>query len=291
MKKNNSKSLKGNKNFSKTEKKSKTKSKKIIEEDDDSEEIDEFEISNEDDIEEIQEKKSVEKAIKGKSLILDLPDESHKDRKIDNAINKTLEKDIKQDDKSINKVVKKTKKEATIDSIIDAYQALNLEEMDRMTKPALKSTKLNILEQKLKDLTERIAKEIIKVPENNVETKNGEGKRDLSPDFQAECLFNVNLIMAQFVENIAEVGKQNKITKDYVPNISGFTKRLLKDDKKEQLKKCLREIIKEHGEMLAPYMNPIAMWSMIMISTASEQIIENASEEAKKNSIDTTVTT
>ena len=92
--------------------------------------------------------------------------------------------------------------------------------------------------------------------------------------------------MAQFIENVAEVGRQNEMTKDYIPDIKGYTKRLSKEEKKEQLKKCLAEIIREHGASIKPYMSPIAMWLMIMISSATEQIAENAS----KNSEEATIT-
>lgn len=244
------------KNIKKTSNSKKTKEK--IEDSESSEENFDFEE------EELEEKNKIEKEIKG-----EFEEEFKDDTKIDKTINKTLEKEKKPS------AVKKTKKQATIDSILDAYDKLNISESDRLTPPALKATKLNILERKLAELVDKMAKEIV-VPKQEEQSE----KKEISDDFATECLYNVNIIMSQFVENMSEVGRQNEMTKDYIPNLNGLTKRLVREDKQKALKECLKQIIKEHGETLKPYMSPIAMWAMLMMSNCAEQIAENASKNS-----------
>jgi hypothetical protein len=92
--------------------------------------------------------------------------------------------------------------------------------------------------------------------------------------------------MANFIENLVETGRQNEMTKKYLPDMKGFTKKLITPEKEKQLKMCLAEIIREHGAVIKTYMSPICIWAMHMVTTATETITENMSKNSEK-AIDT----
>jgi len=250
-----------NKKIPKDIKKNKKKIKKI--EDSFSDSLDDFE-------DEIKEKNDIERLIKGEKEII----AEDKKETVDKTVNKNINEQAKAEPEKTVSITKRTRKESIIDSILEVYKQLNVPETEQMTFHQLKATKINILERKLADLTEKLTKEVIKqeVPQQQ------QGDVLISDDVAVQALFNVNIIMTQFVENLAEVGRQNEMTKDYVPNINGMTQRLLKDDKQKQLKECLKGIIAEHGESIKPYLSPVAIWLMFMVSNASETVAENMSK-------------
>ena len=244
------------------------KPKKIIEE------VEEFEVSEEldpIDIEELMEKDNIEREIKGevKENKIDID-------KIDHGINKNLEKEAKENpQKDIDKTIKKPRKQVLIDKIIDLYKECDIPELDQLTPAALKSTKLNILERKIDDLNKKLAEKANKISKEIVSISAGSNTCGISDDSAADALYNVNLIMTQFIENCAIIGREHEVTKDYVPNLDGLTKRIQQEEKKKQLKETLKRIIERYGQNIKPYLNPLCDYAMIMISCAVEQISIN----------------
>jgi hypothetical protein len=152
-----------------------------------------------------------------------------------------------------------------------------------MTHAQLKATKLNILEKKLAEVTEKLVQKIankngipVQIQQENTQISG------ISNELAVEALFNLNMIMSDFVENMAEIGREHDKIKKYVPNIKGFTTRLLQPQKEKHCRECLKGIIEVHGETIKPLMSPIAVWLMFMISTASEQVAENTSKNLKQ---------
>lgn len=271
IKKSFSKTSKTKKEIPKTKKKS-----KIIEDDFSMSEISEDSIENE----VISKKNEVEDNIKNdafESLIIEMTDDSKKDR----AINKKLDQEAKnKGEQGVITTIKKTKKQATIDTILDAYEKLNLPEVERSSAASLKGEKLNILEKKLAILTERIAKEILNTPKP---VEPGQENGNVSDDVAVIALYNVNIMMTQFVETLAEVGRNNESTEGYIPDIQGVTQRLLDEQKSKQLKQCLKDIIAQHGDAIKPFLSPISVWVFFMISNMSEQIAENEFRKLHKD--------
>jgi len=230
--------------------------------------------------EDVKEKDEIEKIIKGSKEVK----EEIENDVIDSTLNKNIDNKIKNEPKKITPITKRTRKETIIDSILETYEQLNIESSERMTISQLKATKINILEKKLAEMTEKMTKEVMK---NQVATSDTPSPDSpISDDLAVQALFNVNIIMTQFVENMAEVGRQNEMTRDYVPNISGLTQKMASDDKQKQLKECLKGIVSQHGESIKPYLSPIAIWLMLIVSTAGETVAENMSknlEEATPN--------
>jgi len=244
---------------------SKKKSKIVLQDDDSfsSEDFPDFEK------EELQEKNKTEKEIKGEVERIEIDD-----TKIDNIVDKT------QDQKKTSPL-KVTKKQATIDSILDAYEKLNIPELEKRSPQALKGEKLNILTRILGDLTNKMATEIV-APAPPKET-------GISDDLATQSLYNVNLMMVQFLETLTDAGRQNEMTKDYVPNLKGMTENLLKPDKAKVLKETLKAIIQEHGAEIKPYLSPVSIWLMLMIGTATETIANNASKNSSEAIISSSV--
>lgn len=273
------------KNSSKTAKKISTSKKNIKtfpKKNKKKEEIEEFEetesLEETDFEEEVEEKNEIERLIKGeketKNNIVDK-------EKIDNTVNKNINEKVKEEPEKTKSLVKKTRKETIMDSILDAYKQLEIPENEMMTAAQLKATKINILEKKLADLTEQI---LSKVVNNPTIIQNQDGKpvqqSKISNDLATDALFNINIIMCNFMENMTEVGRQNEITGKYVPNLTGWTGKMLQPEKEKRLKDCLKSIIELHGESIKPFMSPIAIWAMFMVTSASEQIAENKSKNS-----------
>lgn len=258
---------------SKVEKKEKEneKKRKIIKLDSDNEEdfSDSLEEINLE--EEVEKKNKVERLIKGEKQSNAL--QVNKEQ-IDKTVTININDQVKDEPDKTVSIVKKTRKETIIDSIIDAFKQLDITGEEAMTYAQLKATKINILEKKLADLTEKI---VIKVGSPDVK-QISEISSPISNDLATGALFNINIIMARFLENMAETARQNEATRKYVPNINGFTNKLLQPEKEKQLKECLKSIIELHGDKIKPYMSPICIWAMFMITSASEQITENLSK-------------
>lgn len=250
--------------------KKKTQSKKV--EDD----LSDLDISESvEDSDELEEKIKIEKEIKGevkkKKIDQDLVDE------VDDIM-----REEKPKAKKPLKAIKKPRKQTIIDKILDGYDKLNIPPVDRMSPAALKAEKVNILEHKLAQIAEKLSKEILKVDKIKEEEVI---KAGISDDVALITLYQVNIMMAEFIETMAKVGRQNKEIKDYVPDLDGLTLRMLEEQKSKQLKECLKAILTEHGESIKPYLSPLSVWAMFMMTCATEQITEN---ECKKlsNAID-----
>lgn len=257
---------------SKPEKIIRKKPKKVEEFNEDEEDsLEEFDFEQE-----VEEKNKIERQIKGEKETID----NNVDKEtIDKEINKTISNKIKDEPIKAVPAIKKTRKETVIDSIQDAYNKLDLSEEEKLTYAQLKATKINLLEKKLADLTEKI---VSKLANKTEEIVNNNTNAIMSNDLCTEALFNVNLIMATFVENLAETGRKNEVASKYIPNINGFTRALLKPEKEKRLRECLGQIVKEHGETIKPYMSPIAVWLMYMITTATEVVSENMSKNLQE---------
>jgi hypothetical protein len=248
-------------------KKKVSKKIKVIEEEFDSDDLEGFYSSIEIDLNEMEEKNNIEKIIKGDNEI-----KKPNKEKIDETVAENENEQSKKV-KSITKEIKKPNKQSKVDAILKLYDQLEIPEADRLVPAALKNTPMSILEQKLGALTEKATKQIAKVdplPDNT--------KGTISDDLAVSALFNVNIIMSQFVENLADIGRQNDMTKDYVPNLNGLTKRFLKPDKEKQLRECLKGIVAEHGESIKPYLSASSIYLMFLISTGAEQVSENMSK-------------
>lgn len=249
------------------------------------EEIEEFEESDSlegtDFEEEVEEKNEIERLIKGeketKNNIIDK-------EKLDNTVNKNINEKVKEEPEKTKSLVKKTRKETIMDSILDAYKQLETPENEMMTAAQLKATKINILEKKLADLTEKIVQKIAIGGNVPIETSKQLQLPEIgiSNELATNALFNVNIIMCKFVENLAETGRQNDTTKKYIPDINGLCERLLKPEKEKQLKECLKSIIDTHGEKIKPFLSPLGIYAMFMITTASEQVTENLSKNSNQ---------
>jgi hypothetical protein len=216
--------------------------------------------------EEIQEKNIIEREIKGE---IEAEEDLLTKEDLDKIVNKNINDKTKKAPEKVNMIIKKSRKDTIVDSILDAYNKMNIPEAERMTAAQLKATKINILEKKLAEMTEKLVGKIIVV-----EAPEKPGQQ-ISDDLATNALFNINIILSNAVENIAETARQNEVSKKYVPNIKGLTARILRPDKEKALKECLKDIIKLHGDKIKPFMSPIYIWLMFMISTASEQVHEN----------------
>lgn len=261
-------------NNSKSEKKN-IKKIKISDEEFDSEDFSSLEELNF--IKEVDEKNKIERQIKGEKEIID--GEVDKE-KLDKTINKNINEESKKEPGKTTSIVKKTRKETLVDSVIDAYNKLEIPESERMTSSQLKKEKINILEKKLSELTEKIVAKI--ATNKNISTEPQGETVSISNELAVNALFNVNIIMTTFIENVADTARQNEATKKYVPNITGLSKRLMKPEKEKQLKECLKSIIELHGDKIKPYMSPISIWLMFMITSMSEQISENFSKNSQE---------
>lgn len=250
------------------------KKTKIIYQEEDS--IEELTLEDLENLDEVQEKAFIEKQIKGvveKNMI---------DEELRDDVNKEMYKE--KPAKAPVKVTKKPKKEAIIDKMLEGYEKLNIPEADRLSRAALKSCKLNILEQRLASLTERLALEILKIDTPKELDKTPSSSYTISDELAVISLYNLNLVMTTFVEELGKTARQNETIKDYVPNIDGFTDNLRQTEKAKVLKECLKEIIKQHGESIKPFMNPIAIWLCLMLTTASEQVAKNSTKVIEKKS-------
>jgi hypothetical protein len=248
----------------------KSKSKKTeVEEDIEEDVLSDLEVSESvDSIDDMEDKIKIEKEIKGEVK------RKKYDEEMIEEVDDVMREDKPKKEKTL-KATKKPKKQDMIDKILEAYDKLNLPEVDRMTPSALKATKLNILEQKLGQVSDKIAKEILKI--DNIKITPGDVPQEIqiSDDAAVIALYNVNMVLTNFVENLAEMGRENETIGEYVPNIKGLTKRLFQEEKSKQLKLLLKDIIAKYGNQIKPYMDPLLIWAGFMISTATEQVALN----------------
>lgn len=267
-KKNNHSSKKGEKKVDLVEKPIK-KSKIIVEEDS----IEDIELEELEYLDEVQQKSYIEKEIKG-----DVP-KNEVDEELKDAVNDQMYKD--KPAKKPVKEIKKAKKEDMIDKVLDAYEKLNIPESDRLSRAALKVTKLNVLEQRLAGLTEKLAIEILRIEKpKELEEK----PYMISDELAVISLYNLNLVMTTFCEEMGKTARKSETMADYIPNIDGWTANLRQPEKAIALKECLRDIIKQHGEAIKPLMNPIAIWLVLMITSASEVVVKNNTNIVEKKS-------
>lgn len=228
---------------------------------------------------EIEEKNEIERNIKGEK---ERKDPEVNKEKIDKTVNKNINEKVKDEPKKAVSLVKKTRKDTIIDSITDAFKQLEVPEDEVMSHNQLKNTKINILEKKLAELTEKIVAKVAGGANTGEVPKPEEQKIAISNELATDALFNINIIITTFIENIAETGRKNEATKKYVPNVKGWTNRLLQPEKEKQLKECLKNIIALHGDKIKPFMSPISIWVMFMITSATEQVSENLSKNSEQ---------
>ena len=262
------------KNSSRSSSKKSSKKKVSFEEDED--ELEPLEL-DEDTLREIEEKDIIEKEIKGykKSDVVEVNDEV-----IDNIENKSLNEEAKKK-KNPASTVKKTKKQTTIDSILQVYDKLSIPDVDRLDAAQLRVTKLNILERKLTDLTEKLQRTIVTKVMDDPAGK----KSSMSDSVAIDALVRINIVMAAFVENIAAAGMKNEVVKAYIPDVTGLTKKIIDPQKDKELRECLKMLMEQHGETIKQYLSPIGMYLFFVTSVTGEVIAENK----LKNSPDPTI--
>ena len=163
---------------------------------------------------------------------------------------------------------KKPRKKELIESIKKAYEQLG-EECD--SNRQLSRTKITILEKKLADATSRLTHKIMDAKKTE---KQKEYVSKIPDDMAVRSLYNLNVIASNTIEKLV-----NHFGEDSGVSLEGWTKNLCKE-REEELKACLKEIIEKHGDQVKQYMDPMAIYLMLIVTTASETIAVNA----KKNS-------
>ena len=88
-----------------------------------------------------------------------------------------------------------------------------------------------------------------------------------------KSLYNLNVITAHTIERLTGHFEDN-----IGVSLEGWTKNLCKE-REVELKACLKEIIEKHGDQVKKYMDPLAIYLMLIVTSASETIAINA----KKN--------
>jgi hypothetical protein len=172
------------------------------------------------------------------------------------------------DKKETKKRGKKPRKKELIESLKKAYEHLGEE---CPSNRQLNRTKITILERKLADATQKITNKIIEVKK----TKEQEEYVSKIPDDMAvKSLYNLNVIASHTIERISM-----NWSEETGISLEGWTKNLCKE-REAELKSCLKEIIEKHGSQVKQYLDPVAIYLMLIVTSASETIAINT----KKNS-------
>lgn len=201
---------------------------------------------------------------------------------------------IVPNDMKVKDYTKKPKKKPKKMEIIEQIKLLS----KKMGEPCdsdrnLGRTKLVVLKKKLAELTGKGVNQLsamqteIKQQEikDEKEDKDGKDEKDekmehslvlISDETAINSLFNYNIILANSIEEISKSLQNNETIGNYVPNLDGYTKQIYK--RENELREALKLIVQEHGEIIKPYLSPIMMYTLIMITAASNTIMENSSK-------------
>lgn len=164
---------------------------------------------------------------------------------------------------------KRPRKKELIESLKKAYEKLG-DEVPSNRK--LSRTRVKILEKQLADATSRLTNKIIETKQSNEQKEN---ISKIPNDMAVKSLYNLNVITAHTIEKLT-----GHFGEDYGVSLDGWTKNLCKE-REEELKACLKEIIDKHGDQVKQYMDPIAIYLMLVITSASETIAINTKKKSK----------
>lgn len=169
-------------------------------------------------------------------------------------------------------VVKKRGKPSRKKKLIEDYKKIMKElGLEIPSNRDLNRTKINVLEKKLADATNKASDKILTPQMTDTQKKEYEG---ISDDLAVRGLYNLNVILAHGVERLSVHFE------DALPaNLIGFKNNLCVENE-ENLKNVLKDIVREHGESIKPYLSPISIWLAMVITSATTV----ASANARKNS-------
>lgn len=191
----------------------------------------------------------------------------------DDAIDITMSES--SEEKNTIEISKKPRKQQIIDDIKELSQKMGIpcDSDNKMNK-----ARIVVLEKKLGELVNRSLtcdmnpkliqqKELIAPVQEIKDDNNNDNTSRIPDDMAAEALYNINFLMVNTIENITN-------NFDLPISLDGLTKKM-DETKKEELKAVLLKIVGNHGNVIKPFLSPIALYCYIMLTTVQQTVHEN----------------